>query len=227
MRFVLSVVIICCLVIVSTAAESEQEDWKNHKPDSGDKAFLFQMGTNLRVRSLSGVILGLKYHRSTTRALELRIGLNGRTFDDEVKYEEFDDSLEIRERTGDGYNWTIRFSGVYLMYLDRPSNLIPFWGIGPTFQYHYSYSEYSEYNGYASNSESKDIDVGLTGDIGFEWFILPKVSLVAKYRMKLLYSWDTDTHENWNDDKSNKRTSERKSIKFGYENTDLGIALYF
>ncbi len=90
----------------------------------------------------------------------------------------------------------------------------------------YNHSECSDYR-YASNSESRDIDVGLTGDIGFEWFILPKVSLVATYRMKLLYSWDTGTYEDWRDDRRDKRTSERKSFNLGYENTNLGIAFYF
>ncbi|MCF7810213.1 hypothetical protein K9N50_04410 [bacterium] len=226
MRLLLSVVIICCLISISVAAETEQKDWKNHKPVAGDNAFLFQTGTNLNIRSYSGLLFAGRHHFSTTRAIELGIGFNGSTFVENIKHENFEDSLIVWKRNDDGYSWSTRFSAVYLMYFDRPSNLMPFWGIGPAFQYYYSYSDYGNYS-YLYYSESRNIGVGLICDIGFEWFILPRISLAATYKMKLLYGWETYTYERSVNNESDKRTSKTRLFDFEYQNTNLGVALYF
>ncbi|MDP8237647.1 MAG: hypothetical protein P9X24_01030 [Candidatus Hatepunaea meridiana] len=227
MRLILSIVIICCMVTVSSGTESDQENKGNNKPDAGAKAFLFETGTDLQIGSYKGILLAGRYHFSTTRALELRVRFDGEIGDSEFKDEEFRDSLEVRESIGDDYSYLIGLSCVYLMYNDQSSNLMPFWGIGPTFEYRYDHLEDKEGVDYIRNTESSDMGVGLTTDIGFEWFILPKISLTAVYRMKLLYSWDKDTREYWRDDRHDILTTERKSLDFGHERTEMGIALYF
>jgi len=226
MRFILSVVIICCLISVSSATESEQEDWKNYKPEAGDNAFLFQTGTNLRIGSYYGLVFAGRHHSSNTHALELRVGFDGNLDDDETKYSTFNDSLEVRVYTGNDYSWITRFSVVYLKYFDRQSNLLPFWGIGPTFQYGYSFSEQND-DSYARNSVSNVIDIGLISDIGFEWFILPEISLIATYKMKFVHRWSSYKQERWDDDGVERQTRKSRGFEFGYERTDLGVALYF
>jgi len=215
------------MVTISSAVESDRENAGNNKPDAGAKAFLFEAGTDLHIGSYSGLLVAGRHHFSTTRALELRFGFDGEIGDYEYKNEELDDPTEVTKSTGDDNRYGIGLSYVYLMYREGSSNLMPFWGIGPKFEYRYSHSEYKEDEGYGSNSRSSDIGVGLTGDIGFEWFILPKISLVAVCRMKLLYSWDKETRERHDDHLNYKRTTEQKSLDFGHENTNLGIALYF
>ncbi|MCF7810212.1 hypothetical protein K9N50_04405 [bacterium] len=226
MRFILSVVIICCLAFVSIAAETEPEDWQNNKPVARDNAFLFQTGSNLLIASYSGFLFAGRHHFSTTQALELRFGFDGRIYDDEWIDESFDDTLIVRESVRDSYDRIVRISAVYLMYFDRQSNLMPFWGIGPTFQY--QYSDLENYDLYNSRTlESKYIDVGMVGDIGFEWFLLPRLSLVASYKMKFVYRWGTDINERWDNDEFDRETSKTRSFNLGYERTDLGVVLYF
>lgn len=226
MSKVIFAIIICSIINIAGATELDQEEVKDNKPNAGDNALLFQISTDLRIGSYAGLMISGRHHLSTTRALELRVGLDGETGDNMTKYEQLDDSSAPRRGTGEGYAWIVRFSGLYQMYLNRHCNLMPFWGIGPSFQYRYSNYEYLESDN-KSYSESKNIDAGLTGDIGFEWFILPRVSLIAVYRMRCFYSWDTETYEYRDNSWSNKRTRKSESLNVGYENTNLGIGLYF
>lgn len=221
------VVLICCLA-VPCLAEPEGEPKADNKPDAGATALLFETGTDLHVGSYSGIIIGLKQHLSTTRAFELKLGFDGSLGDSKDTDENSTDTVNTQvSSTSETQDYLIRLDCVYLMYHDRSSNQLPFIGVGPTAEYGYRYSE--DNAGSKSYSKYSQFSVGITGEVGFEWFALPKLSLRASYRARLLYRWSESESEReyTNPFRRMKSLSERNTLNFGHEKTNLGIVLYF
>jgi hypothetical protein len=207
--------------LLANAAESSS-DSALHSLYKGSKALLFQVN--------GGYLFAGKYHLQANRALELYLGLN-------TNASKTDYSPETSGTNGHSYGHSL-FAGVRCIIYRRPiQEFAPFMALGPEMRWSYSrYRTDDEQSDYVrrTTTRSRTWQAGITGHIGFEWFVVRRVSLIGQYGVSVAYLWaDADRYDytyrqnHTPEEQSDEYASHNRQFRFDYDNVQLRLALYF
>lgn len=208
----------------------EERD-KVHSLYKGALALQFQS-------SVSSRVIAGKYHLQDDRALQVRLGFNG-TYGWNDRYEDSDYGL-YQSSENKSYSYDISLDVQYLHYKKPLSAINTYWGIGPGLGYSYSWNELTSVpSSYPDNDginksfqESYSIKSGLSGCIGFEWFLKPRFSLMADYRVNVYYSIDQSKSKyryqyNNGDERNDYHETKGGRMNLNYDRVELGFSFYF
>jgi hypothetical protein len=216
-------------------AQKKSEDFQRKK-----WSLQFKIGDNFTLSSFQGALISCQRQVSDRSAIRLGVGIN--LSDDHRDYDrnEFDTNSYNRdsEENIDSDSKYINTSLLYTRYAHPESNLTAFYGFGPNLEFEW-YNAEDEHIGYdvsgnvTSKSKQKididNIDIGIIGALGFEWFLSKSISLTAEYGLLLKYYWDKRKSRTENVFSSYGTETEFKSNGFAIDATSVkfGLSAYF
>lgn len=193
----LSLLVIACFLVIGSAAAQTTADDNTLRDDAW--ALQFRVTDNFTLGSFDGSLISAKHHFTDRRALRYGLSLGASREDDGTD-----------ERTQQLLVFGVDFLD-YPGVASNPSGTMQlYWGGGPSISF--------------QRSESEPImnlswGVGLGGVIGAEWFVRPRLSLLAEYSAALQIQRATQEVDG-------TETNERTDVRFGGNGVRFGVSAY-
>lgn len=206
-------------------ASTAQDDPGPIALQDGSWALQFRIGPNFDLGSRLGSTISAKYHVSASRAWQFGVTLAGSTEDTEI-----DVSGEATPETvGQGFQ-RVAVTARYLAYPlldDAASDRVQmFVGAGPRLQLLRTKATLNEGEDDEESRTNVAWGAGLSGVLGVEWFVTPRISLDAAYVMSVLYERETDSQEDTRPGAQDiDVTTDRFRLNSG--GGRLGVSVYF
>lgn len=186
----------------------------------GKWALMFQIDQNFTLKDFSGALISFQKSLSDKNALRLGLNLNG-GYTDQVN------SPTQTTRTG---KFNIGISLNYLWYLHSNRKIRFYYGLGPDIAFGYNHSKNSQNSGVNITKQINASEkAGLNGVAGVEWFVNPKISLVAEYVPELTGTFTsniTKTSNSTSNFNTHSKTTS-KEIHLGATPVRFGVSVYF
>jgi len=191
----------------------------------GSWALQFRIGPNFDLSSRLGSTISAKYHVSAHRAWQFGVTLAGSTEDTEIDVA----GQNTPETVGQGFQ-RVAVTARYLAYPlldDAGSERVQmFVGAGPRLQFLRTTATLNEGEANEESRTNVAWGAGLSGVLGVEWFVTPRISLDAAYVTSLLYERETDSQEDARPGAEDvDATTDRFRLNSG--GGRLGVSVYF
>ncbi|MFX0140239.1 MAG: outer membrane beta-barrel protein [Candidatus Hodarchaeota archaeon] len=194
-------------------------------------ALQFQIENNFTLSSFQGSTISIMRYLNTYKAIRFGLSIGGN-----LDNEERENISTNREQ--DSYNFNFGVNSQYLFYSKPFKKVSNYFGLGPMFNYSYSYSKYDD-NRFISPQQLKGKrksiiwSVGLAGVLGVEWFVTNNISFLAEYSSILCFSStyhenkSGQTHENNEFYTSSNEKIENKNIRISSGSVKFGLSIHF
>ena len=228
-------IIICLNCFLPDTFLFAQENPKENSLESGAWALQFQITRNFALSRFEGSVISAKRHFSDKKSLRFGLNLNASISDTEQNFTRMvsDTLRETRKNDGENNTQNIELNVQYLFYPSPAKEINLFLGIGPMIGFNRSNSETGldrePLNPVDSTSKrtSKRWSLGVSANLGVEWFATKSISFLAEYGLSLNYILAKDS--------STDRTagtvteSENKSEIFNLNaaSVKFGLSVYF
>ncbi len=230
--YIILFIAINCLPNTSLFA---QENKRENSLETGAWALQFQISRNFTLSRFEGSVISAKRHFSDKKSLRFGLSLNASISDAEQNSTRVvSDTLnQINKNDGDDNTQNIELNVQYLFYPSPEKEINFFFGVGPMIGFNRSNSETGSERGIqnpvesTSQRTSKRWSLGISANLGAEWFATKNISFLAEYGLSLNYIWVKDSRT----DKTAGIVveSENKSKIFNLSATSVkfGLSVYF
>ena len=179
--FTVSLAALCVCLVSADSAHAQEADLP-HALEEGAWALQFGVGENVTLSSLLGATLSIKRHVADDRAWQVGVTLDA------------DVNILERKRSGNASSSDREIVAVTARYLtypllkNRPDDALQlFAGAGPTLRFDRS-SQTNDQNEQSNTNTTTTWGAGVSGVLGAEWFVTPRISISGAYETSLLYS---------------------------------------
>ena len=183
--------------------------------DTGDWALMFQIDKNFTLKNYSGALISFQKNLSNRNAVRWGLNLNG-------GYNQQKNSPTQKTTTG---KFHIGVSMNYLWYAHVYKHIRFYYGLGPVVAFGYDHTRNSQNSG-ANVTEQSTLteEVGVDGVVGVEWFVRPRISLLAEYVPSLTGKFQSTVNKGT----FNPRTkTSGADIHLGPLPVRFGVSVYF
>lgn len=243
--------VVCLLFVVFSisALAGEEKKEKQNSLHKGAWAMQFEISgslLNFKVNDYLGSTFSGKYHYADNRAWRFGLELNGYRGRSDI--DAVDDSPSFAQTShGNSTNsdHDIDFVLHHLWYVRENNGFHLNFGVGPRINLHAENRDDkiehmvrldSTTNSYSSGRLSRqDYFLGLSGSIGFEYFLLQNLSLMTEFQSNLGYQFSkyetTGLNSSQSDNSTTNREQELKNTDHGFKyyssHVKVGVSVYF
>ena len=199
----------------SVNRRDEQNENHQTRMNPGKWALMFQIDKNFTLKDYSGALISFQKTLSERNAVRLGLNLSG-------GYKEQKSSATQKTTTG---NFHIGVTLNYLWYAHVSNNIRFYYGLGPIVAFGYDHTKNSQNSG--ANIEKQTTlteEIGLDGVAGVEWFVRPRISLLAEYVPSLTGKFKSTVNKSTF---AAKTKSSESDIHLGPLPVRFGVAVYF
>ncbi|HKI47171.1 MAG TPA: hypothetical protein VKA08_17705 [Balneolales bacterium] len=206
----------------TTAINNRHEQTEPQQPETntGDWALMFQIDQNFTLKDFSGALISFQKTLSNRNAVRWGLSLNG-------GYNEQKNNPPQKTTTG---KFHIGVYMNYLWYAHINHEIRFYYGLGPTVSVGYNHTKDSQNSGInIMKQNTLSEGVGLEGVAGVEWFVRPRISLLAEYVPALTGKYTSTTNKTLNTASgvSTRSKTSTTDIHFGSLPVRFGVSVYF
>ncbi|NBC01095.1 MAG: hypothetical protein GVY15_09585 [Bacteroidetes bacterium] len=193
----------------------EREEAESHALQAGAWALQFSVGENFTLNSFLGSTISGKRHVSDARAWQAALTLRGRATSEEDERGSVDDGSQALDLT-------VRYLS-YPLLGERPTETIQLYiGAGPNLMFdRRTFSRESSEQ--ESSTDRLMWSLGVSGTVGAEWFVHPRISLSGAYETALRYRRQTIEQES----EVQEVDETRSTFELSPGGVRFGVSVYF
>lgn len=204
---------LCTLVLITCPSAFAQSD---NEPDIEDRwALQFGVTENFNLGSFEGSLLSAKKQYNARRAVRVGVGLSA---DIQTSTDESDGSTREEDQSYQRAEVDVK----WIRYPVHDGTLRAYWGTGPSVEFVRNSTTFDDAN--RTELDRLSLGAGLTGVLGAEWFVHPRISLSAEYRAGLTYRW---TREDDTLSAGDDSETIRHNVRLGSRGVLFGVSAYF
>lgn len=203
-----------------TSTQNTQNETSQSNMEHGDWALMFQIDKNFTLKDFSGTLISFQRTLSNRNAIRWGLNLDG-------GYSEQKNNPTQKTTTG---NFHIGVSMDYLWYAHVSHDIRFYYGLGPIVGFGYDHTKNSQNSGVnVTKQTTVSEQIGLNGVAGVEWFVKPRISLVAEYVPALTGQYQSKVNKiiNTNADTSIRTKTSSTDIHLGSMPVRFGVSVYF
>ncbi len=230
--YIILFIAINCLPNTSLCA---QENKRENSLETGAWALQFQISRNFTLSRFEGSVISAKRHFSGKKSLRFGLSLNASISDVEQNSKQFasDTLRQILKADSDSDVQSIELNVQYLFYPSPEKEINLFLGVGPMIGFNRSNSETGSEretpNPVESTSKrtSKRWSLGISANLGAEWFATKSISFLAEYGLSLNYIWSKDSRTDSTTGIVIESENKSKFFNLSATSVTFGLSVYF
>lgn len=203
--------------------------------ETGAWALQFQISRNFTLSRFEGSVISAKRHFSDKKALRFGLSLNALISDAEQNSKQFtsDTLRQILTADSDSDVQNIELNVQYLFYPSPEKEINLFLGVGPMVGFNRSNSETGSERGTPNSVEStsqrtsKRWSLGISANLGAEWFATKNISFLAEYGLSLNYIWVKDSRTDKTAGIVTEAENKSKILNLSATTVKFGLSVYF
>lgn len=230
--YIILFIAINCLPDTSLFA---QENKMENSLETGAWALQFQISRNFTLSRFEGSVISAKRHFSDKKSLRFGLSLNASISDAEQNSKQFtsDTLRQILTADSDSDVQNIELNVQYLFYPSPEKEINLFLGVGPMVGFNRSNSETGSERGTpnpvesTSQRTSKRWSLGISANLGAEWFATKNISFLAEYGLSLNYIWVKDSRTDKTAGIVTEAENKSKILNLSATSVKFGLSVYF
>lgn len=186
----LAALVVVCLPLPESRAQTSTEDRSVGSLRSGDWALQFQIAENFLLTSFDGLMISLERHWSPRSALRFGVDSDVGSTDQDSRMDAAADSLvsSVSSRSGSSDSESATLKIDYVSYSNPEGRLHFYWAAGPNVTFSRSHAEQVStstrgdwVSTFRETTEGHAWGTALAGALGVQWFATRGLGFLAEY----------------------------------------------